>query len=282
MPKVHVVASYGDLTKGIPRIHHNRPDLGALFNILAALQPLGYDPAGIIFNFPPPNEEVERYGGLPPLLPIDESAFRKRDLICWLGRPPQDDNKKEHRIRSERAFTTIEDKILDVCRQHFELLRRPSLRLTPEYAERLREPYQNRADVQFKMHGPFGWYKSCSRLNGTQTQKFSARDQRTAAYLLHIPEVPTLSGRPGVLIPFGPSGLITLGWTHRLRTDHAHLLREPGFTVVEISNVFVPERPTSLRFVDDWQIEIVLHEPPRVPVARRPRLPHGSVPVATL
>lgn len=283
MPNVHVLASYADPRKGRKlRVHLHRPEMGACFALLGALCPLGYLPGELSLNFPPSEAEMEQHGGKPPLLVIDESFLRRGDLLMVLGRPPlDDDEKKKNRIRSKRGFTTLEQKVFDVCREHFELLKRDHVRLQPEYAAQLREPYQNRADVWFKQHGIDPWYKQCSRLNGTDFQRFGPKEQRTAAYLLNVLDVPSL--RTGICIEWGPSGPVTLGWAHRLRTDYAHLLKEPGFTIVEISGAVVPERPTSLRFFESWKIEIVLQARPRVPVRRSPQPspPHAPATVAS-
>lgn len=275
MPKHHLLAFYEDPRKGRPlRIHRHRPDLAAFCEVQPVLHALGYEFGDIVPNFPPSEKAMEEHGGAPPLLVVDDSFLGRNDVIVVPTRLPLDDHPEVNRIHFGRAFTTLEQKVLDVVRAHFGRLRRDRIDLQPEYATQLREPYRNRAQVSFKQHGNDPWYKQCSRLDGTDLQKFGPGDRRTAAYLLNVPEVPSLRGH--LLNFFGPSGPVTLGWAYRLRRDFAFLLREPGFTVVEITGAVVPERPTSLRFFESWRIEIILQARPRVPVRCGPRFaPRG-------
>jgi hypothetical protein len=279
MPRHHWFAFFGRRHKGRRlKLNHLTPDGAAFAEIQAALYKLGYEYGDLIPNPIPSEEELRAHGGKPPLHVVDESLFRRGDLIVVPRRPPLDDIS---RIRFERGFNTLEQKILEIPRVYFDQLTREHQRLWPEYAAQLREPNQNRADIWFKRNGVHAWYKKCSRLNGTDLREFAAKDRRTAAYLLHVPEVPALHGA-GVLFVFGPGGEETLAWARRLRTDHLDLLREPGFTMVEMTPGDTrPARASNIRFLDTWTIDIVLQARARVRRALRAGPSSATAPLAS-
>jgi hypothetical protein len=267
MPKYHWFAFYGRRRKGRGlKLNHLSPDGAAFAEIQAALHKLGYEYGDLVPNRPPSLVDLLAHGGNPPLHVVDESLFRRGDLIVVPQRAPIDPDKRN---RVERGFNTLEEKILEIPRVFFDQLTRLHWRLWPEYAAQLREPYRNRADLWFKANGVHAWYHKCSCLNGTGAHEFNTRKERhTAAAVLHVPEVPSLHGA-GVLFFFGPGGEETLAWARRLRTDHLDLLREPGFTLVEMTpSEARPERAFNIRFFDAWTIDIVLQARARVPVRR--------------
>ena len=267
MPGHHWFAPYNRRRKKRKLgLNHVRPDGPAFAEIQAALYELDSHYGGLLPNSPPSEDELRRHSGPPPLLPNDGSLGRG-DLVVMVGKPGLDEERQNDTIRIERGFTTLENKVEDILREYFEVLARSHIRLQRPYANQLRKPYGNRSDTTFTEYGQYAWYKECKTLEGTDVQKFDAKDRRTAAYVLNLPEIPTLRGAD-LLLAFGVSGNHTLALACRLRADLIHLLREPNFTILEISNAVQPERPTNLRFVSDWTFEIILQARPRVPADR--------------
>lgn len=259
------------------QLNHVRPDGPAFAELQAAFTARGYEYGGLLPNSPPQPRELELHGGQPPLLP-NEELLRRGDVVVMVGNPAPDAVQQGDTIRIERGHTTLEQKAEEILRAHFEVLARSHVRLIPHFADHLRDPYRNRADIFFTSYGDFAWYDRCQRLNNTDLQSFEGKPRRSAAFVLNHPALPNLRGA-GLFLAFGPSGNHTLALAYRLRHDLGHLLEQPNFTLLEISNVVQPSRPTDLRFVADWTFEVILQAPPRVPPAgprpARPRPPAG-------
>ena len=98
--------------------------------------------------------------------------------------------------------------------------------------------------------------------------------QRTAAYLVHLPEV--WAGGPALLAAFGMGGTETLGWARLLATRYSHLLCTEAFVMAEIDTGELPPEPHDLSFVDTWTVNMLTEVPERKEPARSEPRPRGK------
>ena len=228
-------------------------DETASHEIQMALLARGMAPGEPILNRPPP----ERLRAEPPPaehLTVDLSFVRPEDVLLLTTRPPLDDREHGDRKQIEKAYTRIERVILHAVRPHLEVCARSHVKLAAGPRSALPERFQTRRDMAFRQ-GEGGFYKELNALDGRGWRRWRKRP-RTAAFLLRVESL--WPGGPGLLAAFGMDGTSTLVWAYRLRRDFAHLLDEPGFTMVEMTARPLPDRPTDLRFANDWRIEPVI------------------------
>ena len=79
------------------------------------------------------------------------------------------------------------------------------------------------------------------------------------AVLLRVEEA--WPGGPGLLGTFGMDGITSLLWAYRLGRDRCDLLARPGFVMADLQIGTIPERPTDLRWCEDWTIQVILRLP---------------------
>lgn len=237
-----------------------RRDLGAVIELLPALQQLGWSYGEPILNTPPPDlRELVRTAARKGLeeqdlaiepLPMDLAFLRPGDLILQTTRPPLDDQGEGNRKKVQRGYTQLEQILLEVWRPYFHKCARLHVRLQQAFATELAKGFRNRRIMQFRER-TLAEYSSV----GSGRQKEHPKN-RTAAFLLRKNEI--WPGGPDLIGAFGMDGTVTQGWAFRLAHDFPDLMKEPGFFLVEIEVKKMPERPLDLRWADDWSFEIAL------------------------
>ena len=248
-----------------PRGHQVRDGL-AMSELEVAVRRLGWDHGVPFLQYPRSTLEIEscaEQGATPPLEEVDDSRLGPGDLLLVSTRPPLSDVWHKDKLRINPSFTTLEEKLFRVCREHFRTIARSFVWLQQPFAPQLSQGYENRFEIVFAQHRR-AFYLRCRRADGTHPEE-GFRDRRTAAFLLHLKSVPLLNGA-ALLVALGQGGIETLAWAHRLRTDQSWRLDEESFTVVEFKNAACPERPADLRFAESWEIAEVLRAKPLRPL----------------
>ena len=230
---------------------HQRRDLGAAIELLAALRKIGYEYGQPLLNFPP---EHPRRKPTDKLHKVDVSFVQAGDLILQTTRPPLDDREHGDRKQIELGYTDLEWQLFAVWRQYLEICARSHVKLGSRVRDDLPEGFENRKDMAFR-EGTGAPYKELNALDGSGWRKH--RGRRTAAFLLRVEEL--WENGPGFLGAFGMDGTSTMIWAYRLSRDFSELLSEPGFVMAEMEGSTIPTRSTDLRWANDWPIEIVLH-----------------------
>lgn len=213
---------------------------------------LGFDYGEPLLNFrsAEPGGECDGSNGLSR---VDLSFARSGDCLLYGTRPPINEHLQPARKASPPAATDLEQRIFDVWASIFDLCARNRVRLNAEMARQLSPDFDNRRDIVFYQNGD-SRYKHLR--TGHRWQR-PGNPRLTAAYLLVVDELP--GGGPGLINPFGMDALVTLAWCYRLGRDFAHLLREPGFTLVEIEMLPVRKQPGIPHWAREWRIETLVH-----------------------
>jgi hypothetical protein len=251
MRKVHpVTRSVGRKDQGRALKVHQRRDAAAAMELLPPLFQLGFAYGEQILNQPPVEPPEE-----PPAepFPVDVSFTLPGDLLIETTRPPLDDDAAETMKRVERAYTDLEERSFGRWRRYFPRCGRGSVILAPALARQLLPGFETRQEMHFNQREDGAPYTETVAITGKRARPGG---DRTAAFLLRVDEA--WPGGPGLLGAFGLDGTSTLAWCHRLGRDHAHLLAEPGFTMVDMVIGDIPDRPTDLRWASTWKIEIAL------------------------
>ena len=193
-----------------------------------------------------------------PLHRVDLAFVAPGDVLLQTTRPPLDDAQQGGRKQVRRSFTDLEDKLACVWRRYFAHCSRQQVLLDRRLHALLAAPWDDRRQITFRESegAPYRSLNNCvgSGARGT----IAAEERRSAVFFLRLEEA--WPGGPGLIAAFGMDGTTTSVWGYRLGRDLAHLLREPGFVMAEITNGGRPERPVDLRWANDWPIEVLLHE----------------------
>lgn len=232
---------------------HQRRDSDAAMNLVGALARRGYGYEGLLFNQPalvPPN------GPPAKLLTTDISRAGSTGLIVIPTRPAGHDAHDRPMKRIERAYTSLEQNVLDMCVPNFfEHISREKVLFGLKHEDHFRPGFEGLRGCTFVQRGDtapikeyFGPRKNQRPARGTP--------RRTLVFHLYMPEI--FRGGPGGLLAFGMTGPMTLAWTYRLAKDQASLLLRPGFHVLQLEPGVTPERPNDLDYTLEWPLEPVL------------------------
>ncbi len=235
-----------------PRIFQLR-DGAATIETLAAMNELGYKTGETLLNAPGPNFGEEDG---PPLYRIDLSRVERDDVIATTTRPPLSDLDIGNKKKVHRAWTDLEQTVLDNWEEILNEISRSWVSLAPRTRRLLREGYENRRAINFLSREGAPYSKGNAR-DGQGPKKLDGT-HRTAAFLLRREEL--WPGGPGYVGTFGMDGTMSVIWAYLLRHKHAELLEKPGFTMVEMTTGPLPERPSGLHFSEGWEVEIIAHE----------------------
>jgi len=229
-------------------------DVMANYEVFTTLLGQGYGRGEPILNHPgaPVHPDLDD-GDDHELYPIDISSTRPGDILLSTTRPAKDDPKHGDRKQIQPARTDLERRIFDVWERYLERCPRSNVKLAPAMRRFLLPGFESRREITFKQTRGSAY----KQLHDGRCRRRPANKMLTAAYLLHLAELP--GGGPGLSNAFGMDAEVTLAWCYRLARDFSHLLAEPGFIVVEIETTPRLERPTNLRWAFDWKIETVLH-----------------------
>jgi hypothetical protein len=167
-----------------------------------------------------------------------------------------------------RAYTDLEEELIEIWRKWLPVLGRDRVRPHPELRHLLPVGFENRYDMLF-YEEEGARYKKLRSFSDTDHRPAVGEERRTAAFLLRLPSLPNRD--VGYLGVWSPDGTSTLVWSKLLRYVHADLLREPGFVMAELVHAPMTERPTDYRWTVDWRAEILL----RVPLTSTPEISYA-------
>jgi hypothetical protein len=222
---------------------HALRDGDAFAEIEAVLLKESYTYHGLILNFPAPDPTVIS----PSLGPFD--------LVVLTTRPPSKYNFNKKHIKM--SGTGLEESILKVADQYFELHSRSLLKLSGDLAARLQLP--DRGEIEFSQYGGARYLRYRDPYNKKRKQyKWQIPPERTltAAFVLFTR---LWQGGPLFLNAFGMDGPTTLIWCYLLRTRFPELLRPHRFVMAELVAVPFPQRPSNLSFADNWDVSLLLN-----------------------
>ncbi len=233
---------------------------GEAFNFIASVfYEEGYRRGEIFINTPIPEPEN--------LVPIDDSFLKPSDILLVTTRPPMDDVYSKPRRASCPSYTMLEAKIFVSLRVCFEMCSRDMIKLARFLADRLPPKYADRAQIQFRQNQSADYRFVRSHEKG-RWKEFEG-DRRTALFLIFLSE-PWPNG-PQLLAAFGVGGNETLFWARLLATRFRKELeiRSSRFVMAEMKQGRIPRRPNDLRFVDDWEVRMLLSVPIEEAAIRR-------------
>lgn len=286
------------------KAHHLRD--GVAFSVLSAtLMKRGGRYGGLFRNGPATREKVKHYQDLMQEFvaafqlrlvedvveyrPVDESFLQEGRVLVVPTRLPMNDFSQKDKVQVQPGFTSLEEKIIRVCRPYLPVCSRSRVRIADGLAACLTAESADRVDILFHAYAE-PWYKKLRTVDPTVKEREPQADRcRTMAYLLQLPRVPELNGAD-LLLVWGQGGTQTLALVELLNTDLAHLLDRYGFSMVELT---APEwiRPKEsldkpyelLDSLGNWETEILLENvlldrsgralrAPKPPTSRRRRM----------
>ena len=254
-------------------------DVEAALNTLGALAPYGYRLGESIRNKPP--EHPPRSGD--PLLEI-ETELGRSNVVFWGTRFVLDDpiyvREDGTIVRPVKhvplGHTTLERDVFAVVRPYFAHLDRVQLTIAPFLRSELRPGYERYWSLEFQ---PRKWAR-IRALGADASWKPNRKEIRTLGVVMRLESIKP--DGPGLLALWAMEGTIGVLLSYLVAQKHPEWLLEEGLRLVELVGPPISERPTSLRFALDWEMNTILHhrirhsEPARVsaqkPVAgRRPK-----------
>lgn len=225
-------------------------DAAAAGLLMQALALRGYEHADTFLNYP-------LVKGRAPAA-VNLGQFQPGDLILLTTRPPLHDQEIGNRRSILRSYTNLEKLIFAALCEHFfvtcarsEIVLRPSIAaISPAIAARTSiEPHQ---------HGGASYQRISNPATGDRVI-YKDMEPRTAAYLVYLEEA--WKNGPGLLAAFGVGGTETFIWGRQLETRYRDLLCERSFVMAEMPAAPRSLRPSSLRFADEWETEILGEAP---------------------
>lgn len=189
--------------------------------------------------------------------PVDVSFLHRGDTGVVVTRLPMNDLDWDHRLHLHPGFSTLEQELIRQARPYLRECRRGRMLLAPEIADQLPSEYADRGDTEYYQRKG-AWYRSLGRTDGVGRRRQIRREDRiSAGFMLHLPELECLNGA-NLLLVFGLGATQTLAFCHRLRTDLGHLLDHWGFTMVEMRATSEPVHATTVDYVEDWEMNVLL------------------------
>jgi hypothetical protein len=298
----HWFAFFEGWLKGKKLKPHHLRDGAAFRELSVALDERGGRYEKLFFNGPATPESAKHYQAIvedlvnqneDPLIEdivdyrvVDESFLMPGQVLVVATRLPMNDFQQENKVQVQPGFTSLEQKIIRVCRKYLVVCARSRVRLANAVARELPPKYANRADVFFKAYSE-PWYTTLNATNpSARSRRAKSSGHRTAAYLLQLPEVPELNGAD-LLVMWGQGGTQTLAFAQLLRADLSHLLDHYGLSMVEMvapEQRDTPWEDATESFLlhdaaEDWETKVlldgVLLDPSgeRVVAKRKVRLP---------
>lgn len=228
---------------------HQMRDGEAFAELSPVLCSLGYQWGGNFMNFPDMNTTV------------DTSCLKREDLLVLTTRPPLNDKEEGLRRQVLPSHTSLEREVFGILKRYFSESSRLYIKLSRDLEAKLPREFANRAYIEFKQYKRGKEYAggNWTARKGIEDRKWErpTSQKQTVGYLLQTPSF--APGFPQILTVFGMGGIETLALHYLLRKRFRAELEfdRPRFTMVEIAREEVPEKPTSLSFVDTWQAEIL-------------------------
>jgi hypothetical protein len=228
-------------------------DVHAALEASEPLRAQGFALGEVLFNYPP------KRGVEPNHVSIDTSRCRPQDLIFGSTRPGALDSTQGGRKGIRRAFTDLEDEIMEEWNRYLTIISGTHVCLHPNVAAKLPRGYEDRFDMFFYQLGKPALYKTLRADGETSPHRPAQGEARTPVFLLRTPKLAKRNvGYGGI---WGMAGRVTLGWAYLLRHRFPHLIQQPGFVMAELSGMGTASRPLDLRWVLDWKVEILIQLP---------------------
>ena len=188
--------------------------------------------------------------------PIDV-PFKRGETALIVTRLMWNDLDANYRLHLHPAFTTLEQELLRATRPYISKGYRGKMILSREIADQFAPEFANRGDIEYTQRKG-AWYQSLGRADNKGRRCLVDRNElRSAAYILHLPEVECLNVA-NLLLAFGMGATQTLAIWHRLVTDLTPLLDHWGFTMVEMRATPEPEHGSSLDWYEGWDMKKIL------------------------
>jgi len=236
----------------------------AMIELCAAFAELGYRIGEQYVNWPG-RCQLDAHGDYVPPSP---NGLRRvtvvadpLDLVLTATRVVIDPEEEVHERRGSLPAETDLEFVIGSCwRSWFKLFTRTTASLAADLHPLLLDGYHDRKAIVFRQErrehtsdeSEASHYRMLSR-------KAYTGEPRTAAFLLRVPEL--WAGGPGYVGLCGMTASIAGAFARIVRKRMLDLLREPGFTMVELSPGPIPECATDLRFADSWDARVILHKP---------------------
>lgn len=221
----------------------------------AALRRHGFELGETRINNPPrAGEEVDPT----QLLHVDTDDCLPEDVIFSSIRLPADDPYRDYKKSMERAYTDLEQELIDVWTGALPIVSRGRVRLSPELARRLPDEYKDRFDMRFGQREG-AEYLTLQAFDEKHRHTYEGDELRTAGFAMRLAKLPKRDvGYVGI---WGLDGTSTLNLAYQIRHRHWDLLAEPGFAMIELVGDAIPERPTDYRWMLDWRAEVLFDVP---------------------
>jgi len=253
----------------LTKLHAVR-DAPAAMQLVPPLLAQGFRYAGPIFNRRPGPRLLSGDAfedSEPPIVPVDYSFLRSRDLIVQTCRPPLDDRHSGTRKRVPRSYTDLELLLLAAWQPFLDYCARDRVVVAKQFHELLRGDLASRREMVFHLNGCGATYRRLNAIDG-HGGRAPTVGSRTALFLLRLEEA--WPGGPSYVCAFGQDGVSTLVWCHRLGQDLQHLLAKPGFVMAELEVQDIPEDPLTMHWCLSWKIEtLFVREFDDLPCMRR-------------
>ncbi len=149
-------------------------DAAAAMDVVGALDPQGYRFGDFLLNAPSGDPAIPDE----PLHEIDLLGVNAEDLILTVTRPPLSDIEWGDRKKVHRAWTDLEQSVLDAWSEILEDITRTYVSLAPKTRNYLREGFESRKAVRFRSSegAPYlGWNAKDGQAAGLEVLPASSR-----------------------------------------------------------------------------------------------------------
>jgi hypothetical protein len=249
--------------KKATKLHAVR-DASPAMQVLPTVLEQGFLYAGPIFNRAPRGPLRRRVGlkghERPPIVHVDYSFLRSKDLLIQACRPPIDDDRSGCKKYVPRSYTDLEQLLFEALKPYFfEYCARDRVCVASQFHPLLHGDLANRREMIFHQNGNGAIYLELNAFDWRGSRKAEVGN-RTALFLLRLEEA--WPGGPGYLCFFGQDGLASYIWSFRLANDFNFLLKRPGFAMAELEVQELPKGfPLTMDWCLDWKIELLFaHE----------------------
>jgi len=234
---------------------HGQRDADSLTELMPLIIGRGYEYEGLLLNFASHNGSNSSTS--------DSFTPPKGSLIVMTTRPPLDDEDEGGHLVIGRSGTKLENDIFNSLRAYLSSCSRRQIILNSSFADKFKSGYEDRVSIQFTGHAKKTGHLNYSRYqmtvdNSKKITEWSQKDGiRTAAYFIYTG---SCDGGFDLLVSFGMTGTCSLLWSHLVRTKFPYFMDSYRICVAEMIIGGIPDAPTSLRFCEDWDVRILLHQ----------------------
>ncbi len=180
-----------------------------------------------------------------------------RDLLALTTRPPLDDARAGHRRTIKRSHSDLEEAIFATLGRCFKLCARSHVQLSDEMAKHLEGDAVAKASMKFHLHNDarLSEYMALEQLRPAEVP---SDKYLTIGFFIHLAKIQSFDC--GMIASFGMGGTETLIWNRYVRNHPRRelWLTRPVFLVAELDLKNIPSRPSTLSFVDDVPVRILL------------------------